>query len=121
MAEHATVDSIRVSWPLGTVETWYNLPTNASLEFTEGEMACAAGCPGCTYVGACNFDSSATEDDGSCDFSCLIEESVCGVGLVWNPSTEMCEAPCPADFTGDGIVDVADLLVMLGAFATYCP
>ena len=28
---------------------------------------------------------------------------------------------CPADLTGDNQVDVADLLVMLGAFASFCP
>jgi hypothetical protein len=28
---------------------------------------------GCTYEFACNFDSTATENDGSCDFlSCVV-------------------------------------------------
>jgi len=46
---------------------------------------------------------------------------VCGTGLIWNPDTGLCENPCPADLTGDGIVDVEDLLVMLGAFGSLCP
>ena len=40
------------------------------------EFACLVGCPtggpGCTDSSACNYDSGATEDDGSCEFtSCL--------------------------------------------------
>ncbi len=34
----------------------------------EIEAACAAGAPGCTDVAACNYDSSASSDDGSCEF-----------------------------------------------------
>ena len=32
-----------------------------------GELAEVAG-PGCTYANACNYDETATEEDGSCDF-----------------------------------------------------
>ena len=42
----------------------------ASLATSEGcAPACTIGC-GCTDATACNYDSAATEDDGSCDFSC---------------------------------------------------
>lgn len=34
-------------------------------------MSLNAVFPGCTDPSACNFDSGATVDDGSCDFSCL--------------------------------------------------
>ncbi|MGB0150104.1 MAG: hypothetical protein ACPF87_04340, partial [Flavobacteriales bacterium] len=40
----------------------------------------AAGTPGCTDESACNYDSAATEDDGSCDFtSCAgcTDENAC--------------------------------------------
>ncbi|MGB2134447.1 MAG: CRTAC1 family protein [Flavobacteriales bacterium] len=120
LANHTTVDSIKVQWPLGSVETWHDVQVQATLELTEGS-ACAPDCAGCTYDGACNYDPDAFIDDGSCDFSCLIEQSVCGEGLMWNPETAQCENPCPADLTGDYQVDVADLLVMLGAYASFCP
>ena len=120
MANHTTVDSIKVHWPLGSVETWYDVTVQTALELTEG-TSCAPNCVGCTYEGACNYDPDASTDDGSCDLSCLIADLVCGTGLIWNPETAHCENPCPADLTGDNQVDVADLLVMLGAFASYCP
>ena len=120
LANHTTVDSIKVQWPLGSVETWHDVQVQATLELTEGS-ACAPDCAGCTYDGACNYDPDAFIDDGSCDFSCLIEQSVCGEGLMWNPETAQCENPCPADLTSDYQVDVADLLVMLGAYASFCP
>ena len=28
-------------------------------------------CPGCTHIVACNYNPTVTEDDGSCDFTCL--------------------------------------------------
>lgn len=121
MADHEEVDSLKITWPLGDEEIWMDVPTNAQIEFTEGNAPCLLDCFGCTYEGACNFDATADTDDGSCDFSCLIGALICGTGLIWNPMTNLCEDPCPADLTGDGEVDVADLLIMLGAFATYCP
>ena len=120
LANHTTIDSIQVSWPIGTTETWYDVPVTVALELTEG-TSCEPNCAGCTYPGACNFDPNAGTDDGTCDFTCLIQDMVCGEGLVWNPTTQLCEATCPADFNGDNAVDVADLLIMLGAFASYCP
>ena len=69
LANHTTVDSIKVHWPLGSVEIWQNVQVQATLELTEGS-ACAPDCVGCTYQGACNYDPDAFIDDGSCDFSC---------------------------------------------------
>lgn len=120
LANHTTIDSIQVSWPIGDTETWYDVPVTIALELTEG-TSCEPNCAGCTYPGACNFNPNAGIDDGTCDFSCLIQDMVCGEGLVWNPMTQLCEAACPADFNEDNTVDVADLLIMLGAFASYCP
>ncbi len=120
LANHTTVDSIKVHWPLGTVETWHDVQVQATLELTEGS-ACAPECAGCTYDGACNYDPDAFIDDGSCDFSCLIEQSVCGEGLMWDATAAQCVPSCAADFNGDDLVGVEDLLLLLQAFAVPCP
>ena len=122
------IDSITVHWPSGVLDQYYNLEPNQSLVFTEGETGpdpCALGaCPGCTYPEACNFDSSANEEDGSCDFSCLINATTCGPGTVWNPLAQQCvpvETTCPTDLNGDLVTDVSDLLIFLAMFAIDCP
>ena len=57
-------------------------------------------CYGCTYVSSNNFDSNATIDDGSCEFTL--------------------DNPCPADLNGDGSVSTADLLEFLVDFGNPC-
>ena len=50
------------------------------------------------------------------------EASYCGTGTVWSAEDGGCvpyEA-CPADFTGDGIVGLADLLILLPQMGNYC-
>jgi len=54
------------------------------------------GIDGCTDPTAINYDSLATNDDGSCTYSCA------------------------ADLSGDGYVDTLDLLIFLVAFDTAC-
>lgn len=51
---------------------------------------------GCTDPEACNFDSSVTCDDGSCEFTSCIS--------------------CLGDFNGDGMIDILDLLILLAEF-----
>ena len=83
---------------------------------------------GCTYGWACNFDSSATVDDGigeieSCggctvpeainyDPEALIDDGSCQVNVV--------DESCQADLNGDGIVTAGDLLQFLAAFGLAC-
>lgn len=50
---------------------------------------------GCTYEGACNFDATALFDDGSCVY-------------------------LPGDLTGNGSVDMLDLLDFLASFTSTC-
>ena len=119
-ANHTQIDSIRVEWPLGWVDTWYDVPTNTSIELTEFGATTDEASTGCTYAGACNYNAEAIEDDGSCDFSCLLESLACGNGLVWNPVTTFCEPSCLGDSNGDSVVDVVDLLEFLSAFGQEC-
>ena len=104
---------------------------------------------GCTYPAACNFDSDANVDDGQCDFSCLLtgctdseavnydaaattEDGSClfvgctdPEGLDYDASANYpggCDYPeaCPGDFTGDGEVDVNDLLDFFQLWGNVC-
>ena len=91
-------------------------------EGESGPNPCAlSACSGCTYPEACNFDSSATEEDGSCDFSCLIQQWACGDGLLWDEAIAQCVPSCSADLNGDEMVGVEDLLLLLQAFGVPCP
>ena len=106
-------------------------------------------CVGCTYPGACNFSAEATEDDGSCDFSCLLagctdpeavnhfaaalsDDGSClyvgcldPEGLDYDPTANYpggCDYPdpCPGDFSGDGVVDIQDLLDFFQLWGNEC-
>jgi hypothetical protein len=105
---------------------------------------------GCTYAAACNFESAATEEDGSCVFAqpwqdcagnCLFDfngDGQCdetGMGgctyyEAYNYDAEAAyddgscafpEGNCIFDSNGDGGVNITDLLDMLVALGTTCP
>ena len=71
--------------------------------------------PGCTDETACNFDSEATTDDGSC-YSCDIPESHCGPGTSWDAELQMCIGDGSGDINNDGCVQLNDLLDLLSAY-----
>jgi hypothetical protein len=104
---------------------------------------------GCTYAAACNYDMAANVDDGQCDFSCLLtgctddsavnydeaattDDGSCLFvgctdpdGLDYDPTANYpggCDYPeaCPGDFTGDGEVDVNDLLDFFQLWGLHC-
>ena len=54
--------------------------------------------PGCTYVGADNYDPEANTDDGSCTYQGI----------------------CPGDLDADGVIGVMDILELLGLYDTTC-
>ena len=73
---------------------------------------------GCTMAVADNYDPEATQDDGSCTFNAL-----CGAGTVWSPALQQCvieSAICAEDLNGNGLVDIEDMLMLLGVFGTPC-
>ena len=67
---------------------------------------------GCTEESACNFDSGATIDDGSCHFLC----QYCKEGTVWDEEVQGCIVAIPSDSNFDGCVQLNDLLDLLGAY-----
>ena len=83
---------------------------------------------GCTYPLASNYLSYATVDDGWClfpgctdpeagNFSPIanIDDGSCGDGCTTEPA-----AGCSTDNNGDGVVNVSDLLALLGEFGNEC-
>ena len=83
--------------------------------------------PGCTDSTACNYDSTATLNDGSCEYeSCACPNDVNGDGsitvadLLIVLSEFGCTSDCTADVDGDGAVTVADVLLILSAFGSLC-
>jgi len=64
------------------------------------EVVASIGLEGCTDTTACNYDSTANTDDGSCYFNCTA---------------------CIADFDGDGTVNTPDILIFLQFFGCTAP
>ena len=79
---------------------------------------------------ACNFNYTATSDDGSCvyaivDDDCEAGAIACGDGMYWNPLTQpgvvsSCTS-CVGDLSPDGLINTVDLLTFLGVYGTNCP
>jgi len=77
---------------------------------------------GCTDAGAVNYDSAATMEDGSCLFpGCQDEEGLNYDASANYPGECIYLEPCPGDFTGDGEVDVNDLLDFFQLWGNECP
>jgi hypothetical protein len=103
--------------------------------------------PGCTYSFACNYNPTATRDDGSCDLpepyydcagNCLLDlngnglcdlEEVPGCSipeaLNYNPEASLddgsCLFQCPGDLNNDAQLNTSDLLVFLTVYGESCP
>jgi len=83
---------------------------------------------GCTYPLACNYNASATKEDGSCDFA-----SCQGCTIACAPNYDplatiddgsclnvACSSGCQEDLDGNGVVNTADLLTFMAAFGNIC-
>lgn len=135
-------------WTLQIVNGWnssgiVNYTVDVELP---GLCAAPTDVPGCTDAAACNYDASATLDDGSCLYDdaigvcggdctadvnnngiCDDSEScgadACGEGTYFDVSTGLCltlQMLCPGDVDFDGIVTVTDILNTLGEFGGTC-
>jgi hypothetical protein len=102
-----------------TYEASCNYDMDANVEDGQCDFSCLL--TGCTDMSAVNYDAAATTDDGSCLYvGCMDPE-----GLDYDPTANYpggCDYPdpCPGDFTGDGEVDVNDLLDFFQLWGNVC-
>ena len=89
----------------------------------DGDGICDANeVAGCTYANAINYEPLATDDDGSCNFvGCVLPDYSSYNELANTNSGDCTNAPGSADFTGDGLVQLEDLLEFLVAYGTSGP
>lgn len=70
---------------------------------------------GCTDSLACNYNSEANLDDGTCA-SCEALQTACGPGTIWDAELQMCIGDGSGDINLDGCVQLNDLLDLLSAY-----
>ena len=89
----------------------------------DGDGICDANeVAGCTYANAINYEPAATDDDGTCNFvGCVLPDYSSYNELANTNSGDCTNAPGSADFTGDGVVQLEDLLEFLVAYGTSGP
>ena len=89
----------------------------------DGDGICDANeIEGCTYANAVNFEAAATDDNGSCIFNgCTLSDFSSYNEYANHNSGDCTNAPSSADFNGDGMVQLEDLLEFLVAFGSSGP
>ena len=76
-------------------------------------------CPSdCTDSVACNYNPDATDDDGTCDYSCCPGPGCCLDGQNWDWDLMGCVITNPTDTNLDGCTDLNDLMDILAAYGT---
>ena len=93
------------------------LACNYNASATQDNGSCLYGCSGCSDSSAANFNPTATVDDGSCVYPL----DYCGEGTVWDEDSQTCiidETYCSwqPDSDGDQLIGVSDLLMFLSVF-----
>jgi hypothetical protein len=80
------------------------------------------GIPGCTYSTASNYNPIATFDNGSCDWAGCMDAAAANFNPWATSDDGSCETEpaCSSDNNGDGVVNISDLLMVLGEFGQQC-
>ncbi len=82
---------------------------------------CVLFISGCMDTNACNYNPEATEDDGSCDYSCCPGPGCCHEGTYWDEEAQQCLLDITfcswqPDSNADGNIGIGDLLDLLSVF-----
>ena len=84
-------------------------------------------CAGCTDEFACNFNLESIVDNGTCEYeSCSCPEDVNNDGIISVADILIllgefgCMNNCNADINDDGVTNVQDILLLLAYFGTEC-
>ena len=83
------VDSLVVNWVGGAQTIMLNVAFDQTIVIQESQD-CFEANGGCNDELACNFDPTATCNDGSCDYSCCPGPGCCGSGTIWNAVSQTC-------------------------------
>jgi uncharacterized protein (TIGR02145 family) len=83
---------------------------------------------GCTYGNAMNYVAYADTDDGTCSYPGCMDSTAGNYnpyateddGSCGEPCSTSGDSSCPTDITGDGFVNVSDLLELLSDFGAEC-
>lgn len=73
LSNTTTIDSLEITWDLGLVEKFYNLPVNQYIHIKENDSYSILNLEnqkiyGCTDPNSCSYNSQATVNDGSCTY-----------------------------------------------------
>jgi len=90
LSNASIIDSIAITWPMGSREIFYDVPINKTIKIIEGgsysieDNNTAIKIPGCTNVDSCNYDPNATVNNNSCTF---LEAGTITGNTISNPLT----------------------------------
>ncbi|MGB1031746.1 MAG: endonuclease [Flavobacteriales bacterium] len=126
----ATIDNGSCTYDPGISGCTYPDAVNYNPNATVDDGACIydPGVLGCTYPDAVNYNSSATVDDGSCSYPVFILGCTYSNADNYDSNAEVdngsclftLQATCPEDLNSDGVINIQDVLALLGAFGSIC-
>ena len=102
----SATDSGTCSYPVDLYGVSYVDCDNACLNDSDGDGVCdEIEVDGCTDASACNYDSSATDDDGSCTYIANVSENIDCDCTAYD-----CNGDCNTDTDGDGVCDELEVV-----------
>ena len=117
-------------WVVLESDNWDNVGAHTADEVCDPSSNETDDVLGCLYEAACNYDETATSDDGSCEFSsCVVLGCTYLYALNYteeaNDDDGTCvfgntQGGCASDINMDGTVSVSDLLLLLTEFGQDC-